>query len=142
MFLLSWTIDMLLTSLPDAIRLYEYQCTRIFEAFSKAAADNQHKIAVALLKDNKIAEALIAFNRALIWDQTDPKLYVKRALVHNRLRLYEMVVDDCKKAIEYDPHLEDAYKILSKSYSELHLAALDATNKCATLIASNNQWKV
>lgn len=62
-----------------------------------------------LMKEEKYAEALQAYNRAISLDATNPVFYCNRAAAFSRLGDYEKAANDCKMALRYDPNYSKAY---------------------------------
>ena len=62
-----------------------------------------------LVQEQKFAEALECYSKAIELDSNDPILYSNRSLMHSNLNEFESALIDADKAIEINPNYSKAY---------------------------------
>lgn len=92
----------------DLYEIYQSTCCTI-SPDRKQEAENIKNEGNQLMKEEKYNEALVAYNRALSIDATNPVFYCNRAAAYSRLGDYQKAADDCKMALRYDSNYSKAY---------------------------------
>lgn len=92
----------------DLYDIYQSTCCTI-SSDRKQEAENIKNEGNQLMKEEKYNEALVAYNRALCIDATNPVFYCNRAAAYSRLGDYQKAADDCKMALRYDSNYSKAY---------------------------------
>lgn len=92
----------------DLYEIYKNTCCTISPDRAKEA-ENIKNEGNQLMKDEKYNEALIAYNKAISIDATNPVFYCNRAAAYSRLGDYQKAADDCKMALRYDANYSKAY---------------------------------
>lgn len=92
----------------DLYEIYRSTCCTI-SPDRKQEAENIKNEGNLLMKEEKYNEALIAYNRAVSIDATNPVFYCNRAAAYSRLGDYQKAADDCKMALRYDSNYSKAY---------------------------------
>ena len=62
-----------------------------------------------LVQEQKFAEALECYSKAIELDFNDPILYSNRSLMHSNLNEFDLALIDADKAIEINPNYSKAY---------------------------------
>ena len=62
-----------------------------------------------LVQEQKFAEALECYSKAIELDSNDPILYSNRSLMHSNLNEFDLALIDADKAIEINPNYSKAY---------------------------------
>eukprot|EP00118_Oscarella_pearsei_P025082 m.307469 g.307469 ORF g.307469 m.307469 type:complete len:357 (+) comp42319_c0_seq1:149-1219(+) len=71
------------------------------------------------VKNNKFAEALDCYSKAIEIDPTEPVYLSNRAAVYSKMLNYQQSIDDCRKALELDPNFSKAYGRLGFAYMNM-----------------------
>lgn len=92
----------------DLYEIYRSTCCTI-SADRKLEAENIKNEGNQLMKEEKYNDALVAYNKAICIDATNPVFYCNRAAAYSRLGDYQKAADDCKMALRYDNNYSKAY---------------------------------
>lgn len=92
----------------DLYELYQSTCCTISPE-RKQEAETIKNDGNMLMKEEKYNEALVAYNRAISINATNPVFYCNRAAAYSRLADFQKAADDCKMALRYDPNYSKAY---------------------------------
>merc|ERR1711970_703418 len=111
--------------LPDLLELLSNACpdkmgkTEVSEE-QKELAQKFKNEGNALVKEQKYKEAIEKYTEA-IKCQESAIFYCNRAAAYTSLTNYEEALQDCKKAISFDPDYSKAYSRMSLIYSKINL---------------------
>ncbi|XP_065834274.1 small glutamine-rich tetratricopeptide repeat-containing protein alpha-like [Oscarella lobularis] len=86
----------------------------------KEKAENFKSRGNDLLKNNKLAEALECYTKAIEINPRDTIYFSNRAAVYSKMRNFQQAIEDCRKALEIDPNFGKAYGRLGFAYMNLN----------------------
>lgn len=109
----------------------------------KEAADTIKNEGNSLMKQEKYNEALVAYNRAISIDATNPVFYCNRAAAYSRLGDFQKSAEDCKMALRYDSNYSKAYGRLGMAYAKMNknLEAEEAYKNALRLDPDNADYQ-
>ncbi|KAI1293545.1 DnaJ -like protein subfamily C member 7 [Halotydeus destructor] len=118
-------IDKALTHFQQALRFNpdNEKCRTLFKKVKllKTKKDGGNEA----FKANKLQEALALYNESLDVDPlnsaTNAKIYLNRAIVHNKLGKQHSALEDCNKAIELDSNYIKAYLKRARLHMDLEM---------------------
>lgn len=109
----------------------------------KEQADKHKNEGNELMKQEKFAEALDQYNKAIDIDKNNAVYYCNRAAAHSKLSDFTNAIEDCKNALKIDPSYGKAWgrlglALLSNNQNE---EAYEAYNKAIQLEPNNDGYK-
>lgn len=109
----------------------------------KEKANNYKNEGNELMKQEKYAEALDAYNKAIEIDKSNAVYYCNRAAAHSKLADYLNSIEDCKNALKIDPTYSKAWGRLGLAFLSNNQMeeAYEAYNKAISLEPSNEGYK-
>lgn len=138
------------TSLLDMYRDYTGASDEVDEELppeaspeSKAEAEKFKVEGNAFMRDEKLAEAIECYSKAIAHDGRNAIFYCNRAAAHSRLNNYQQAIADAKRALKIDATYSKAYARLGLAYASLgqHEEARDAYSKALELDPENESYK-
>jgi len=96
-----------------------------------------------LVKDDKYAEAIECYSKAIALDASNAVYYCNRAAAHSKLGNHHAAIKDCKSALVIDSTYSKAYGRLGLAYSSLgqHNEALTAYKRALELDPENESYR-
>lgn len=113
--------------LPDLMSLLTQACPDAMESKEASEADKEAAQKLknegnAFMKEKKFQEAVDKYSEA-IKVQESAVFYCNRAAAYTSMENYEEALQDCKKAISFDPDYSKAYSRMGLIYSKINLFA-------------------
>ena len=95
------------------------------------------------MKSERFTEALQLYSRAIDLDASNAVYYCNRAAAHSKLGSHELALEDCKRAISYDPNYSKAYGRMGLAFGNLndHLKSRDCYRKAVELDPTNESYR-
>merc|ERR1711937_956343 len=111
--------------LPDLMSLLTQACPDAMESKEASEADKEAAQKLknegnAFMKEKKFQEAVDKYSEA-IKVQESAVFYCNRAAAYTSMENYEEALQDCKKAISFDPDYSKAYSRMGLIYSKINL---------------------
>jgi len=113
--------------LPDLMSLLKEACPDKMESKEASEAEKEQAQKLknegnAFMKEKKYQEAVDKYSEA-IKVQESAVFYCNRAAAYTSMENYEEALQDCKKAISFDPDYSKAYSRMGLIYSKINLFA-------------------
>jgi len=133
--------------LPDLMDLLKKACPDVMEAktVSEEDKDKAQKLkneGNQFMKEQKYQEAVDKYSEAIVV-QESAIYYCNRAAAYTSMENFEEALQDCKKAISFDPDYSKAYSRMGLIYSKINLFAESENcyEKALKLEPNNESYK-
>merc|ERR1712018_35910 len=133
--------------LPDLMSLLTQACPDAMESKEASEAEKEQAQRLknegnAFMKEKKFQEAVDKYSEA-IKVQESAVFYCNRAAAYTSMENYEEALQDCKKAISFDPEYSKAYSRMGLIYSKINLFAESENcyEKALKLEPENDSYK-
>ncbi|XP_033219621.1 small glutamine-rich tetratricopeptide repeat-containing protein alpha-like [Belonocnema kinseyi] len=109
----------------------------------KSEAERLKNEGNALVKADKLYEALNNYTQAIKLDGRNAVFYCNRAAVHSKMGNFDQVIKDCQTALSIDPQYSKAYGRMGLAYSSLqkHKEAKECYKKALDVEPDNESYK-
>lgn len=109
----------------------------------KAEAERLKNEGNALVKAEKLYDALANYTQAIKLDGRNAVYYCNRAAVYSKMGNYDLVIKDCQTALSIDPQYSKAYGRMGLAYSSLnkHKEAKECYKKALEMEPDNESYK-
>lgn len=110
---------------------------------AKAEAEKYKNEGNALVKAEKLEEAINNYTKAIELDGRNAVYYCNRAAVYSKLGDHQQAIKDCNTALSIDPMYSKAYGRLGLAYSSLdrHKEAKESYQKALVLEPDNESYR-
>ncbi|KAK3858791.1 hypothetical protein Pcinc_035044 [Petrolisthes cinctipes] len=109
----------------------------------KAEAETLKNEGNQLMRDEKFAEALDCYTKAISKDSRNAVYYCNRAAAHSKLNNHREAIEDCKRALQIEPQYSKAYGRMGLAHSSLneHREAKECYQRALELEPDNESYR-